>query len=98
MMKILYFKAAWCGPCKMMTPVVESVCQSMGYELTVVDVDAIENAELCKQHAIRSVPSTVVLNGESVLTKFIGSTTESNLKESLISLLIEADTDKEKEE
>lgn len=64
-MKVLYFTAAWCGPCKMFKPVFESTIAESGVNAQVVDVD--QNKELAVQYSITSVPTIVVLddNGQA---------------------------------
>ena len=63
MKKILYFSAAWCGPCKMLGPVMESLTGQINYEK--IDVD--NNQDLSIQYGVRNVPTLVLVdNGEAV--------------------------------
>ena len=62
MKKFLYFSAEWCGPCKMVGPVMEEL-NSEGYEVQKIDVDS--NQELSQQFGIRNIP-TVVLTVDGV--------------------------------
>jgi len=62
MKKLLYFSAEWCGPCKMVGPVMEEL-NSEGYEVQKIDVD--NNPELSQQFGIRNIP-TVVLTVDDV--------------------------------
>ena len=62
MKKFLYFSAEWCGPCKMVGPVMEEL-NSEGYEVQKIDVD--NNPELSQQFGIRNIP-TVVLTVDDV--------------------------------
>lgn len=59
-MKFLYFSAPWCGPCKMLGPVMEKV----GQKHTVEKINVDENSELSNQFGVRSIP-TVILVDES---------------------------------
>lgn len=59
-MKYLYFSAPWCGPCRMLGPIMEKVGQK--YEVEKINVD--ENQELSAQFGVRNVP-TVILVDES---------------------------------
>jgi thioredoxin 1 len=65
-MSIMYFSAAWCGPCKMFKPIVQKVSQDVGTYVNYVDVD--QNPDLVKKHSISSVPTIVITdaNGNQV--------------------------------
>ena len=63
MKKILYFSAAWCGPCKMLGPIMESLAGEVNYEK--IDVD--NNQELSIQYGVRNIPTLILVeNGEAV--------------------------------
>ena len=63
MRKILYFSAAWCGPCKMLGPIMESLSGQINYEK--IDVD--NNQDLSIQYGVRNIPTLVLVeNGEAV--------------------------------
>jgi thioredoxin 1 len=58
MKKILYFTAAWCGPCKTLGPIMQSLSGQINYEK--VDVD--NNNELSIQYGVRNVPSLILVD------------------------------------
>ena len=62
MKKILYFSAAWCGPCKTLGPIVESLAGQINYQK--IDVD--NNQDLSIQYGVRNIPTLILLdeNGE----------------------------------
>ena len=62
MKKLLYFSAKWCGPCKMVGPVMEEL-QSEGYNVQKIDIDS--NQELSQQFGVRNIP-TVILTVDGV--------------------------------
>ena len=63
MKKILYFSAAWCQPCKMLGPIMESLSGQINYEK--IDVD--NNQDLSIQYGVRNIPTLVLVeNGEAV--------------------------------
>jgi len=63
MKKILYFSASWCGPCKTLGPIMESLAGQINYEK--IDVD--NNQDLSIQYGVRNVPTLVLVdNGEAV--------------------------------
>jgi len=63
-MKILYFMADWCAPCKRFLPTVEAVCHERGISLTKYDVG--KNAEFARKHNVQSVPTTIICVGDEV--------------------------------
>jgi thioredoxin 1 len=64
-MKYLQFSAAWCGPCKMLTPIMEQV-KAQGIPVEKIDVDA--NPDMSTKFGIRSVPTVILVdnNGNEV--------------------------------
>lgn len=66
MTQILYFTAAWCGPCKMFRPTFEGTLAEMGKSAQIIDVD--QNKDLATKMMVSSVPTIVVLgpNGDPI--------------------------------
>lgn len=62
---LVLFKAAWCRPCGVFSPLVESVADELGVELEVVDVD--NQPEMARAMGVRGVPSLVVKKGEETV-------------------------------
>jgi len=58
MKKILYFSAAWCGPCKMLGPIMESVSDQVNYQK--IDVD--NNQNLSIKYGVRNIPTLVLVD------------------------------------
>jgi len=65
MKKILYFTAAWCGPCRMLGPIMESLNGQINYEK--IDVDT--NTELPIKYGIRNVPTLVLIDETGIELK-----------------------------
>lgn len=57
-MKILYFSAAWCGPCRSLAPIMENLADKIKYEK--IDVDA--NQDLSVKYNVRSIPALVLVD------------------------------------
>lgn len=68
MKKILYFSAAWCGPCKMLGPIMESLAGQINYEK--IDVD--NNQDLSIQYGVRNVPTLVLLDNNEAVGRLVG--------------------------
>lgn len=61
------FFATWCGPCKMQSPILEKVKESVGETANIIKVDIDRNPELAAQYNVRSVPTLILFkNGEPV--------------------------------
>jgi thioredoxin 1 len=59
------FSATWCGPCKMLAPVLEEVSEEMKDSIEIYNIDVDENQNLAQQYGITSIPALVILkNGE----------------------------------
>ena len=76
---VVDFYAEWCGPCKMLAPVLDKIVKENDIKLAKVDVD--ENEELIKRYRIMSVPTIKIFkNGEEVGTS-VGVVSESRILE-----------------
>lgn len=63
-MQAIYFKASWCGPCKVWHPKFIEACEALGDKITYRTVDAVEQEEECDKYGIRNVPAVVILDDE----------------------------------
>lgn len=79
------FFATWCGPCQMMTPVIEGMKEKYKKDdkVEVLTVDIDENPEIPAKFSVMSVPSFVYIKNGKVLDTVIGATTEDNLTKKL---------------
>jgi thioredoxin-like negative regulator of GroEL len=82
MKKVIYLSASWCGPCKSFRPILQKVTSDLGIPVEYVDVDL--NPTFAENFGIRSVPTTVYMNGETILFKYSGAMTEAQLRNNLM--------------
>ena len=64
------FWAEWCGPCKMLSPILEDVLEELKEKIKVVKVNLDENQDLAIKYSVRSIPSLLLFSkGELIDTK-----------------------------
>ena len=81
------FWASWCGPCKMITPIIEDLATDVGDSFGVGKVNVDDNQELAQQYGIRSIPTLLFFKGGEIVDQIVGaSVTKDSLKEKLQSL------------
>jgi thioredoxin 1 len=81
------FWAPWCGPCRMVSPVVEEVAEEMAGRLKVVKVNVDENPAVTSQYGIMSIPTLAVFQGGQLKEKLIGYRPKEQLKREVERLL-----------
>lgn len=82
---VIDFFATWCGPCKMLSPVIENV-ESLIHDVKFIKVDIDQFNDLASQYKIQSVPTLVFLKNGKEVMKSIGYLDEDALIEKIKSL------------
>lgn len=75
--------ATWCGPCKMMAPVVAQLAQEYEGKVKVGKLDIDENSDIVAQYKIMSVPTFLVIKDGEVKAKLIGAVSKEELEEAI---------------
>lgn len=78
MIKVLRFTASWCGPCKSLAPLVESVKRDVPVE--VIDIDEEASTKLASQFGVRGVPTLVMLDDDREVKRLVGMTSKDKLE------------------
>ena len=70
---IVDFWAPWCGPCRMVAPVLQKLAEDHGDKVNVVKVNVDENQELAARFEIRSIPTVMMFEGGEQKALLIGA-------------------------
>ena len=77
------FYATWCGPCKMMSPILEEVVSEIGEDAKVIKVDVDGNEKASAQYQIRSVPTLLLFKEGNIVWRQGGVVTKKIIIENI---------------
>jgi thioredoxin 1 len=80
---LLDFWAEWCGPCKMIAPLVEELAKEYDGKLKVGKVDVDSNQQTSMQYGIRSIPTLLIFKGGKVVDQLVGAVPKRMLAEKI---------------
>lgn len=69
---VVDFSATWCGPCKMLAPVLEELSEEMSERINFYNVDVDENPELASEYEITNIPAILLLKNGKEVARNIG--------------------------
>ena len=76
---IVDFWAEWCGPCKMLTPILEELSNEMKNEINVVKVNLDDNQDLAMKYSIRSIPTLLLFKEGNLIDTKVGLLPKSEI-------------------
>jgi thioredoxin 1 len=74
------FWAEWCGPCKMIGPVLEEVASEMQGQVTIAKINVDDNPMVPSKYGIRSIPTLMLFKGGTVVATKIGAVQKASLQ------------------
>lgn len=69
---VIDFSATWCGPCKMLAPVLEQVSEELGDSVNFFNVDVDENPDLAVKYGITNIPALLVFKDGNKVDQQVG--------------------------
>jgi thioredoxin 1 len=77
------FWATWCGPCRMMSPVIDSISKKYESKLKVVKLNTDENCQTAQDYGIQGIPSLLIFEAGKEIGRLMGFMPEKTLDEKL---------------
>lgn len=69
---LIDFWAAWCGPCRMLGPIVEEIATELGDKAVIGKVDVDTNQQISLEFGIRNIPTILIFKNGEVVDKLVG--------------------------
>jgi thioredoxin 1 len=73
------FFATWCGPCKMMSPILDDVKKSVGESASIVKIDVDKNPHAASKYQVQGVPTLILFKNGKILWRASGVTSAKDL-------------------
>jgi len=74
------FWAPWCGPCKMIAPILEELATELDGKLTIGKVNVDDNGDIAAQYGIRAIPTLLLFKGGQLADQYVGMMDKAALK------------------
>ena len=78
---LIDFWAEWCGPCKMIGPILEELANELNGKVKIVKLNVDDNNQTAVKFSIRSIPTLMMIKGGEVQAQHIGAASKSQIKE-----------------
>lgn len=77
------FYADWCGPCKMMSPILEELSQEFDGKIKIVKINVDNNPELSSEYGVMSIPNMIIFENGKQKENIVGARSKQDLIKSL---------------
>ena len=79
MIKLLDFWAPWCGPCRIMNPIIEELEKELGDKIQVEKINVDENQEMASKFGVMSIPTYIIMKDDTEVGRKVGVTSKVDL-------------------
>ncbi len=80
---IVDFWAPWCGPCKMVSPMLEKIGNELGEKIVIAKVNTDENPEWATKYGVQGIPTMLFVFGGKIIHRQVGALPERMLREAV---------------
>lgn len=84
---IVDFWATWCGPCRMVAPIIDDLATEYEGKVNIGKCDVDENNQLPGQYGVRNIPTIIFVKNGEVVKKLVGAQSKNDLKKEIDALL-----------
>ena len=84
---VVDFWATWCGPCRMLAPIIEELASEYEGKIVIGKCDVEEEEDLAQEFGIRNIPTILFFKNGEVVDKLIGAQPKSKIEEKIKALL-----------
>ncbi len=82
-MVLIDFYADWCGPCRMMSPIIDEIAEELKESVKVGKINVDENQELAIKYDVMSIPTIIIFKNGMPVKTFLGVTDKNEILENL---------------
>ena len=84
---VIDFWAEWCGPCRMVSPIIDELAQEYEGRVTIGKMNVDENDDVVGRFGIRNIPTVIFFKNGEMVDKIVGATSKDKFKEKVENLL-----------